>query len=108
MAPLNVGETGRTERTYALLVSGNYFLALGLRPAAGRFIRPDEAAVAGASPIVVLSYDYWQTRFAGSDAAIGQTLQINDNRPTSCRTTHSPGRWPGLPAALSGTLRLRP
>ena len=43
MAPLNVGETGRTERTYALLVSGNYFAALGLRPAAGRFIRPDEA-----------------------------------------------------------------
>lgn len=82
MAPLNVGETGRTERTYALLVSGNYFPALGLRPAAGRFIRLDEAAVAGASPIVVLSYDYWQTRFAGSDAAIGQTLQINDNRLT--------------------------
>lgn len=82
MAPLNVGDTGRTERTYALLVSGNYFPALGLRPAAGRFIRPDEAEVAGASPVVVLSYDYWQTRFAGSAAAIGQTLQINDNRLT--------------------------
>lgn len=82
MAPLNVGESGRTERTFALLVSGNYFAALGLRPAAGRFIRPDEADVAGAEPIVVLSHDYWQTRFGGNAAAIGQTLLINDNQLT--------------------------
>ena len=82
MAPLNVGEKGRTERTFALIVSGNYFPALGLRPAAGRFIRPDEADVAGAEPVVVLSHDYWQTRFGGSPTAIGQTLQINDNRLT--------------------------
>ena len=82
MAPLNVGESGRTERTFALLVSGNYFAALGLRPAAGRFIRPDEADVAGAEPIVVLSHDYWQTRFGGDAAAIGQTLLINDNQLT--------------------------
>jgi predicted permease len=82
MAPLNIGEAARTERTYALLVSGNYFAALGLRPAAGRFIRPDEADVAGAEPIAVLSHDYWLTRFGGSPDAIGQTLQVNDNRLT--------------------------
>jgi predicted permease len=82
MAPLNVGEAGRTERTFALLVSGNYFPALGLRPAAGRFIRPDEADVAGAEPIVVVSYDYWQTRFAGSADAIGRTILVNDNQLT--------------------------
>jgi predicted permease len=79
MAPLNVGEPGRTERTYALLVSGNYFPGLDLQPAAGRLIRPDEAEVAGAEPVVVISHDYWQTRFAGSPTAIGQTLQVNDN-----------------------------
>ena len=82
MAPLNVGAAARTERTYALLVSGNYFAGLGLRPALGRFIRPDEADVAGAEPIVVLSHDYWQTHFAGDPAAIGRTLQINDNQLT--------------------------
>lgn len=79
MAPLNVGDAGRTERTYALLVSGNYFSALGLRPAAGRFIRPDEAGVAGREPVVVLSHDYWQTRFGGDLSALGQTLRINDH-----------------------------
>ncbi len=82
MAPLNVGESGRTERTYAMLVSGNYFAALGLRPVAGRFIQPDEALTAGAQPVAVVSHDYWQTRFAGRADAIGQTLLINDSRIT--------------------------
>lgn len=78
MAPLNVGEAGRTERTYAQLVSGNFFSALGLRPAAGRFIRADEVERPGAEPVVVLSHDYWQRSFAGAPSAIGQTLRVND------------------------------
>lgn len=81
-APLNVGESGRTERTYAQLVSGNYFAGLGLRPAAGRLIRPDEADVPGAEPVVVLSHDYWQTRYGGTDSAIGQTIKVNDSQLT--------------------------
>ena len=84
MAPLNVGEAGRTERTYAMLVSGNYFDALRMTPAAGRFIRPDEADMAGAEPVVVLSHEYWQTRFAGNPVAIGQTLpSASSSRPLS-------------------------
>ncbi|HYE86174.1 MAG TPA: ABC transporter permease, partial [Vicinamibacterales bacterium] len=82
MVPLNIGESGRTERTYAQLVSGNLFRALNLRPAAGRFIRPDEADQPGAEPVVVISYDYWQTHFAGSPSAIGSTLRVNDNQLT--------------------------
>ena len=39
MAPLNVGEAGRTERTYAQLVSGNFFTALRLAPG-GRTLHP--------------------------------------------------------------------
>ena len=78
MAPLNVGEAGRTERTYAQLVSGNLFGALHLQPAAGRFISPSDAARPGGEPVVVLSHDYWQTHFAGSPSAIGQTIRVND------------------------------
>ena len=78
MAPLNVGEAGRTERTYAQLVSGNLFSALHLRPVAGRFITPSEAGRPGGEPVVVLSHDYWQTHFAGSPSAIGRTIRIND------------------------------
>ena len=78
MAPLNVGAAGRTERTYAQLVSGNLFTALRLDPAVGRFITPEEVTRPGAEPVVVLSHDYWQTHYAGSPSAIGQTIRVND------------------------------
>jgi predicted permease len=78
MVPLNVGDAGRTERTYAQLVSGNLFTALRLRPIAGRFITADESSRPGGEPVVVISHDYWQTHFAGSPGAIGRTIRVND------------------------------
>ena len=82
MVPFNVGEKGRTERTHGQLVSGNYFSALGLKPALGRFIRPEEAERPGTEPVVVISYDYWQTRFRGAPEAVGQELQVNERELT--------------------------
>src|SRR5262249_34878595 len=45
----------------AELVSGTYFSVLGIGPALGRVVRPDDDQTPDASPIVVLSYDYWKT-----------------------------------------------
>jgi predicted permease len=78
MVPFNVGQPGQTERTHGQLVSGNFFSALGLKPAIGRFIRPEEAERSGTEPVIVISYDYWQTRFRGAPEAIGQKLRVND------------------------------
>jgi predicted permease len=78
MVPFNVGQPGQTERTHGQLVSGNFFSALGLKPAIGRFIRPEEAERPGTEPVIVISYDYWQTRFRGAPEAIGQKLHVND------------------------------
>src|SRR5262249_38869482 len=71
MIPLYVGERGPVERSTGVLVSDNYFSALG------RFPRADEVAQPGASPVVVISYDYWQTRYAGRPDAVGQTIRVN-------------------------------
>jgi predicted permease len=78
MVPFNVGEPGKTERTHGQLVSGNYFSALGLKPAIGRFIQPEEADRPGTEPVIVISYDYWQTRFRSAPEAVGQKLRVND------------------------------
>jgi predicted permease len=78
MVAFNVGETGQTERTHGQLVSGNYFSALGLKPAIGRFIRPDEVERPGTEPVIVISHDYWQTRFRGAPEAVGQKLRVNE------------------------------
>jgi len=78
MTPFTIGSSEHAERTYGLLVSGNYFAALGLQPAAGRFLHPDEAAVAGGASVVIISHEFWETRYQASPGAIGQTLRVND------------------------------
>ena len=99
MVPFNVGEAGRPERTHGLLVSGNYFSALGLRPVLGRFLRPDEAERTGGAPVVVISHSYWQTRFGGAASVLGQTLRVNDRPLTIVGVT--PERFQGTVIALA-------
>jgi putative ABC transport system permease protein len=82
MIPFNVGEKGQTERIFGQLVSGNYFSALGLKPAIGRFLRPEEAERPGTEPVLVISYDYWRTRFRGGPEAVGQKVRVNDRELT--------------------------
>jgi len=61
----------------AEIVSGNYFDVLGVKSAAGRLLVPSDDVVKEGSPVVVLSYDYWKTRFNSSSDAVNQTLLIN-------------------------------
>jgi putative ABC transport system permease protein len=77
MIPLYVGETGRVERSTGMLVSDNYFSALGLVPAAGRFLRADEVEKPGGPPVAVISYNYWRTRFDASPDVLGRTVRVN-------------------------------
>lgn len=78
MVPFNLGEAGQTERAFGMLVSGNYFTGLGLKPALGRFLQPDEVSTPGGASVVVISYEVWQLRFSGRLDAVGQTIRIND------------------------------
>src|SRR5262249_40323108 len=50
------------------LVSGNYYSVLGVNAALGRTIAPDDDRAPGESPVCVISYNYWQRRFAGDSA----------------------------------------
>lgn len=61
----------------AEIVSGNYFDVLGVKSAVGRLLVPSDDVVKEGSPVVVLSYDYWKTRFNSSSDAVNQTLLIN-------------------------------
>ncbi len=78
MVPFNIGAPGRIERSYGMLVSANYFSALGLTPALGRFFTADGAARIGGAPVAVISHDYWKTRFSLAPGVVGRTLRIND------------------------------
>ncbi len=60
-------------------ISANYFSVLGVRPYLGRLITPQDGDGAAASPVAVLSYAYWQRRFAGNPAVIGQAISIENS-----------------------------
>src|ERR1700732_1718771 len=45
-------------------VGGTFFQALGVRPAAGRLIGPEDVHMGDHSPVAVISWSFWKSRFA--------------------------------------------
>lgn len=60
------------------IVSPAYFHVLGVTPAAGRALLPEEDGAPGAHPVAIVSERLWRRRFAGDPALVGQTIRIND------------------------------
>ncbi|MGH7623617.1 MAG: ABC transporter permease, partial [Gemmatimonadaceae bacterium] len=65
------------EHPHGRFVSANYFSVLQIPTVAGRAFTPDEDLVPAGSPVVVISYAYWQARFAGVRSAVGRTISVN-------------------------------
>jgi predicted permease len=70
-------EDGRIDRFDGSLVTGDYFAGLGIQPAIGQFFVQRLDAPSPSGPVVVLSYDYWQSRFGGEPSVIGRRVRLN-------------------------------
>ena len=79
---VDVADKGPAERAAAELVSGNYFDVLGVQPAIGRTLTPDDDRLKGGEPYVMLSFDYWQRRFGGDPTALNRTIDVNGHPMT--------------------------
>jgi len=64
------------QRRAGMAVSGNYFDAMEVSPALGRWFRSDEDQVTGRDAVIVLDYDEWQQRFAGDPAIVDRHLRV--------------------------------
>jgi predicted permease len=74
---LHVSINGAPEPTVdGQLVSGNYFRLLGAKPVLGRAIGPDDDRTPNAHPVVMLSDEYWASRFGREPSTIGRVLTI--------------------------------
>jgi len=73
----NLAARGQTLSGAGMLVSGSYFPVLGLQPALGRLLGPEDDRAVGGSHVAVLSYAWWQTRFGGDPHVINEPLVIN-------------------------------
>ena len=95
---VNVLVDGQPEiEASAQLVSGTYYAGLGVSPALGRLLTPEDDR-AGAAPVAVISYRYWQRRFAG-DARRAGPDDPRQPRPRDDRRRHG---------ATDSTARCRP
>src|SRR3984885_11751570 len=78
---LSVRQAGISNSTatqaFGHLVSGNFFSLLGADMALGRAINPADAATPGASPVAVISYQYWQREVSGDRNVLGKSLIVN-------------------------------
>jgi macrolide transport system ATP-binding/permease protein len=94
---VNLAIKGQADVAAGWNVSGNYFQGLGVLPAAGRLIIPDDDR-AGAPAVAVVSYAFSQRRFGGPANAAGQPILI-DNLPFTVVGVTPPGFFGVDPAA---------
>jgi len=63
---------------FAGVVTSNYFGALRVQPAAGRVFDAGDVEQVNASPVAVLSHEFWTRRFAGDPGIVGRVVRINN------------------------------
>jgi predicted permease len=82
LTPVHFADGAHTENADADLVSGTYFNVLGLTPAAGRLLGPEDDRVPGGHPVVVLGHSFFESRLGGDPRAVGRSIRINGHPMT--------------------------
>jgi predicted permease len=90
-ASLNVGDSA--ELVGGCIVTGNFFEVMGIQAAQGRLLSPGDDQTPGAHPVAVISYDFWQARFAAQADAVGREIRLNGQVFTIIGVT--PAGFPG-------------
>lgn len=67
---------GDPEQAAALRVTHNFFRTLGIKPAMGRDFVAEED-VQGGPFVVILSHEYWQSRFGGRGSIVGESIILS-------------------------------
>ncbi len=68
-------DTNGAERIRLARISPNFFPLLGIEPLRGRIFSAEEAEQR--QRVALISYDFWQARFGGSEKAIGASLELD-------------------------------
>jgi hypothetical protein len=80
-AMFTLSGAGDPERLAGQMASEDLFPLLGVSAVRGHTFTAEEDKP-GAAPVVLLSYGFWQRRFAGSPAALGQSLTLDNQQYT--------------------------
>lgn len=102
------------QRAQGHMVSGNYFLTLGVNPLLGRLLNPSDDSPE-ARPAAVISYGYWKQVWKSDSTIVGKNLILNGTsftvvgitRPEffGVRVRKSPDFW--IPLSFQPQIELR-
>ena len=73
----NLSTEGKARYAEGLFVSGEFFHALGARPAVGRVFTAEDDRPGCGSPGAVIGYSFWQSEFAGDPAVTSRTVRLD-------------------------------
>lgn len=77
-----LGEPGNPPQAYHMeRITTGVFSMLHMQPILGRNLLPSDAD-RGAAPVVIMGYDVWQNRYAGSASVIGRQVRVNEKPAT--------------------------
>ena len=62
---------------WGLLVSGNYFSTMDVRPTMGRAFLREDGQAPGKAPVAIISFGLWQRTFSGDPQIVGRTVKLN-------------------------------
>jgi predicted permease len=79
---VNVAAQDQSQLADGVLVSGNYFQVLGVRPFLGRVFNAQDETAPSANPVTVLSYGYWTRHFGSDPNILNKQLAVNGNSLT--------------------------
>jgi putative ABC transport system permease protein len=74
--PIMARTGGTRTQVNAGLVSGEYFVVLGVQPALGRLMRREDDRGIGGPRVAVISHDLWMNVFGGRPDAVGAELTL--------------------------------
>ncbi len=83
-----------TDLVQGVIVTGNFFDTLGVRPERGRLLSRADDATVGAHPVAVISHGLWQTRFAARPDIVGHDMLLNGHSFTIVGVTPPEFRGP--------------
>jgi predicted permease len=74
---LTTGRGADMTELSVIAATGDYFHVLGTRPAVGRFFDADDDRSPSGNAVAVLSHSYWQRRYGGSIAVLGDHIVVD-------------------------------
>ena len=80
-ATVNVTIDGNPRRYTGAYVTEDWFRVLGVTPALGRDLRPEDN-VAGAEKVTIIGHGLWQRDFGGKTDVVGRSVRINGTPAT--------------------------